>query len=74
MMVRSRRKGRRKVKGRPKDWHHRVPDFKLVYCGPPKPRKETQHAHRKRLAVSVLAEENSVATKKSEKRKQMVTS
>jgi hypothetical protein len=18
---------------RPKDWHHRVPDFKLVYCG-----------------------------------------
>jgi len=25
---------------RKKDWHHRVPDFKLVYCGTKKHRKE----------------------------------
>jgi hypothetical protein len=25
---------------RKKDWHHRVPDFKLVYCGTKKPVKE----------------------------------
>jgi hypothetical protein len=25
---------------RKKDWHHRVPDFKLVYCGTKKHTKE----------------------------------
>jgi hypothetical protein len=27
---------------RNKDWHHRVPDFKLVYCGTKKRMKEEE--------------------------------
>jgi hypothetical protein len=48
-MVRRKRKRRRS-----KDWHHRVPDFKLVYCGPTKsPKKESGFAAReRRIAVS----------------------
>jgi hypothetical protein len=29
-------------KRRKKDWHHRVPDFKLVYCGTRKRMKEEE--------------------------------
>jgi len=34
-------------------WHHRVPDFRLVYCEPEEgfPEKETKHAIRKEVAV-----------------------
>jgi hypothetical protein len=43
-MVRRKRKRKRS-----KDWHHRVPDFKLVYCGPKKsPKEESKHATRER--------------------------
>jgi hypothetical protein len=29
-------------------WHHRVPDFKLVYCGPKKNIKiKTENTHKK---------------------------
>ena len=41
-----------------KDWHHRVPDFKLVYCGP---KKEVvkKEAHRRRTAlVSVIVDDD----------------
>ena len=33
-------------------WHHRVPDFKLVYCGPEEgfPEKETNIAIRKEVS------------------------
>ena len=38
-------------------WHHRVPDFKLVYCGPEEdfPEKATKRAIRSE--VSVISEE-----------------
>jgi hypothetical protein len=40
-----------KKKRRSKDWHHRVPDFKLVYCGTKKRTKEEEpkETHKKRL-------------------------
>jgi len=39
---------------RKKDWHHRVPDFKLVYCGINKRIKEEPKERQKRkLAVSM---------------------
>jgi hypothetical protein len=43
---------------RPKDWHHRIPDFKLVYCGPKKSfRKETGKSDRRgRIQVSVTSD------------------
>lgn len=38
---------------RKKDWHHRVPDFKLVYCGTTKrPEEETKKLYEKRLEGS----------------------
>jgi hypothetical protein len=40
---------RKRKRGRSKDWHHRVPDFKLVYCGLKKsPKEESKYAARKR--------------------------
>jgi len=38
-------------KRRSKDWHHRVPDFKLVYCGTKKRTKEEEpkEMHKRRL-------------------------
>ena len=35
-------------------WHHRVPDFKLVYCGPEEsfPEKETKLTIRKEQTVT----------------------
>jgi hypothetical protein len=50
---------RRRKSGRSEDWHHRVPDFKLVYCGPPKSptEKESENAVRKRkIAVSMATD------------------
>jgi hypothetical protein len=39
----------RRKRRRSKFWHHRVPDFKLVYCGPEKsPKEESEHAARQR--------------------------
>ena len=39
----------RRKRRRSKYWHHRVPDFKLVYCGPQKsPKEESEHAARQR--------------------------
>jgi hypothetical protein len=32
------------------DWHHRVPDFKLVYCGPKnRIKEETKELHEERM-------------------------
>ena len=42
-------------------WHHRVPDFKLVYCGPNDrlSKKELEFTFRgKRLKISIIADEN----------------
>ena len=40
------------------EWHHRVPDFKLVYCGPKK-EVAKKEAHRKRsVLVSVIEDGN----------------
>ncbi len=38
---------------RKKDWHHRVPDFKLVYCGTKKHTKEElEKLSKRRLETS----------------------
>jgi len=38
---------------RNKEWHHRIPDFKLVYCGTKKRIKEKpKEQHKKRHEVS----------------------
>ena len=57
-----------------KDLHHRVPDFKLVYCGSKKntAKKEPRHDDRKRVVeVSVTAEGNNAAVKDLEKPRQI---
>ena len=52
------------------DWHHRVPDFQLVYCGPKKssPEEETKKVHRKKTVVVSVK-----ANKKLERPKQTET-
>ena len=50
-------------------WHHRVPDFKLVYCGPEEgfPEKETKLAFRKE--VSEIADQHDSTRSKLEQQK-----
>ena len=50
-------------------WHHRVPDFKLVYCGPEEgfPEKETKIAIRKE--VSEIESEHDSADSRLEPQK-----
>jgi hypothetical protein len=53
-------------------WHHRVPDFKLVYCGPREyiPKKETKLTIRERRdKVSVNADEDEGAGRRLEQQK-----
>jgi hypothetical protein len=53
-------------------WHHRVPDFKLVYCGSREqvPNKETQLTIRERRdKVSVNADEDKGARRGLEQQK-----
>jgi len=60
-----------KRKRRSKDWHHRVPDFKLVYCGPKKitSKEETKHVRRKRMVeVSVSTNMDGAVVSKLEKK------
>jgi hypothetical protein len=71
-MVRRKRKRKRS-----KDWHHRVPDFKLVYCGPPKkrtPKENSGHATReRRIAVSMATDrEVNIAELDKPKRKKKI--
>ena len=51
-------------------WHHRAPDFKLVYCGPKErvSKKETKLRGR-RVKVSVNADEDDAAGKRLEQQK-----
>ena len=56
-------------------WHHRVPDFKLVYCGPKDsvPKKELKFTFRdKRLKLSVIADEDDVAGSRLKQQKRLV--
>jgi hypothetical protein len=49
---------RKRKRGRSEDWHHRVPDFKLVYCGPTKsPTEESKHVTRERKVTISMATE-----------------
>ena len=59
--------GRRKRKSGV--WHHRVPDFKLVYCGPEEgfTEKETKIVIRKE--VSEIADEHDSAGSRLEQQK-----
>ena len=62
-------------KRRNEDWHHRVPDFKLVYCGPKDsvPKKELKFTFRdKRLKLSVIADEDDVAGSRLKQQKRLV--
>jgi hypothetical protein len=53
---------------RPKDWHHRVPDFKLVYCGPKKSfREETGSSDNGlKIQVSVTSDGKNLAERETE--------
>ena len=53
-------------------WHHRVPDFKLVYCGPEDsfPQKETKLAIKKE--VSVIANEHDSADIRTQQQKKNI--
>jgi len=62
-------------KRRSGDWHHRVPDFKLVYCGPKDsaPKKKLKYTSRgKRLKVSVIADEDDITDRRLEEEKSLV--
>jgi len=53
------------------DWHHRAPDFKLVYCGPKKsiPKEETGQTEKRRIVeVSIVTDRNGVAVSKLERK------
>ena len=52
-------------------WHHRVPDFKLVYCEPEKsfPEKETKYALRKE--VSVTTDKHDSADRRAKQQKKI---
>ena len=66
MAVRKRRSG---------VWHHRVPDFKLVYCGPKDsaPKKELKFTFRdKRLKLSIIADEEDLAGSRLKQQKRLV--
>ena len=52
-----------RMKRRSGVWHHQVPDFKLVYCGPKKRtnRETTKHTREKRFVkVSITSDGDSV--------------
>ena len=54
------------------DWHHRVPDFKLVYCGPKKSPSEEENKHvpeKRMVKVSVTTDIDGAAVNKLEKPK-----
>jgi len=62
--------GRRKR--RSADWHHRAPDFKLVYCGPKKSnsKEEMKRVRRKRMIeVSVATDRDGVVVRKLKRQK-----
>ena len=55
-----------------RDWHHRAPDFKLVYCGPKKSvtKDETgQPEKRRTVELAVATDRNGVAFSKLERKK-----
>lgn len=60
-------RGKSKLRG--KHWHHRVPDFKLVYCGPKKntSKKETINTQQRIVEVSVINTEKGASVNKLEK-------
>jgi len=54
------------------DWHHRCPDFKLVYCGPKKSvtKEETEQTEKRRIIeLSVATDRNGIAFRKLERKK-----
>ena len=55
-----------------KDWHHRAPDFKLVYCGPKKSvtKEETGQTEKRRIVeVSVATDGKGAAVSKLERKR-----
>ncbi|TRZ48487.1 MAG: hypothetical protein D4S01_10205 [Dehalococcoidia bacterium] len=62
-------------KRRSEFWHHRVPDFKLVYCGPNyrNPKNESKFTFRdKRLKLSIIADEEDLAGSRLKQQKRLV--
>jgi len=60
-----------------RDWHHRVPDFRLVYCGPKKSvtKEETGQKRKRRIVeASVTTDEKSIAVSKLEREKYILES
>jgi hypothetical protein len=44
------------------DWHHRAPDFKLVYCGPKnRAKEEAKEFHEERIVEASITNEKPVA-------------
>lgn len=60
-------RGKSKLRG--KHWHHRVPDFKLVYCGPKTStaKKENIDPQQRIVEVSVINTGKGVSVNKLEK-------
>jgi hypothetical protein len=57
---------------RSKDWHHRVPDFKLVYCGTKKrdsQKKTSNIVENKKIMISFIADEEEKTGSRLEKQK-----
>jgi len=55
-----------------RDWHHRAPDFKLVYCGSKKHgyRNETEQTGKRRMIeVSVATDRDGAVVEKLERKK-----
>ena len=57
---------------RPKDWHQRVPDFKLVYCGTKKrdsQKKTSNIVENKKIMTSFISDPDNKAGSRLEYRK-----
>jgi len=57
------------------EWHHRAPDYKLVYCGPKENSKEEEivHYRKKRIAKVYVETDKDITIAKTMKRsKQLV--
>ena len=51
-------------------WHHRVPDFQLVYCGSQDyVQPKTKRLEKKLVKVSVFSSNNELSDKKVEEKK-----
>ena len=57
------------------EWHHRAPDYKLVYCGPKESSQEEEIVHyqkKRRAKIYVETDKDITLAKKMKRSKQLI--